>query len=424
MKRYAIAIVVVLMVLSTAWAQETRAGLEVGGGRERFQNLSAEERAKLKERFQNMRERFQNMSEAEREKFIAEMLETIPRWQNMSEAERKKMRAGVREAFGRSGGRPLGREEQLAAIKEIEEQLAKLKAAIEGAERPARGLSRDLSEDERAKLREKSTAAMRQRQTMIRAIEGQLARLRGPGPQIRLEPRASLGQLKAIHELAVKENATQTAGRLEKLIASYQRQPTDRTRDPEQRPLRDRPARREAAPEADSGKKAPAFTLNSFDGITTSLSDYRGKIVVLEWLNFECPFVRYHYDKATTMIDLAKKYKDRNVVWLAVNSTNHTTPQANIEFAAKHKLPYAILDDRSGNVGHAYGAKTTPHMYIINQRGNIVYEGAIDNSPNGKTPPGQELTNYVDVALTALVAGKDVSTKNTKPYGCTVKYPK
>ncbi|MHC4482792.1 MAG: redoxin domain-containing protein, partial [Planctomycetota bacterium] len=112
------------------------------------------------------------------------------------------------------------------------------------------------------------------------------------------------------------------------------------------------------------------------------------------------------------------------VVWLAVNSTNHTTVKQNKDWAAKHKLPYPILDDRPGAVGRAYGATNTPHMYIISTEGNIVYEGAIDNSPNGKTPDGEKMINYVDKALAELTAGKAVSTAKTKPYGCSVKYPR
>ncbi len=174
----------------------------------------------------------------------------------------------------------------------------------------------------------------------------------------------------------------------------------------------------------DSGTRAKPFTLTSFDSKTIRLADYRGKTVVLEWLNFECPFVKYHYDKAGTMIDLAKKYKDQNVVWLAINSTNHTTLEANKAFAAQHDLPYPILDDRPGTVGRAYGAKTTPHMFVIDPRGNIVYEGAIDNAPLGKTSNGEEVVNYVDQVLAALVANKDIGIRETKPYGCSVKYAK
>jgi len=123
------------------------------------------------------------------------------------------------------------------------------------------------------------------------------------------------------------------------------------------------------------------------------------------------------------MDDLARKYKNKNVVWLAVNSTNHTTPEANLQFIKKHKLGYPILDDRSGKVGRAYGAKTTPHIFIIDGNGDIVYDGAIDNAPMGKTPDGQKPVNYVDKALAELTAGGKVSTSNTKSYGCSVKYP-
>jgi peroxiredoxin len=174
--------------------------------------------------------------------------------------------------------------------------------------------------------------------------------------------------------------------------------------------------------ESKAGKKAPGFTLKSFDGKEINLSDHRGKIVVLEWFNDECPYVKYHYDTVNTMVDLANKFKAKNVVWLAINSTNHTTPKQNKEFSAKHNLPYPILDDRPGKVGRAYSATNTPHMFIIDAKGNIVYEGAIDNSPMGKIPEGEKLTNHVDKALAELTSGKAVSMPKTQPYGCSVKY--
>ena len=173
--------------------------------------------------------------------------------------------------------------------------------------------------------------------------------------------------------------------------------------------------------EPEVARKAPNFTLNSFDGKAISLSDYKGKIVVLEWFNYECPFVLRHYGNKSTMIGLANKYKDSNVVWLAINSTSHATPKANIEFAQKRKLPYPILDDRSGAVGRAYGAMTTPHMYVIDEKGSIAYQGAIDNNETGRKTQG--VINYVDKALAELTGGKQVSTTDTMPYGCTVKYP-
>jgi peroxiredoxin len=170
--------------------------------------------------------------------------------------------------------------------------------------------------------------------------------------------------------------------------------------------------------------EAPDFALRSFGGKYVSLADNKGKIVVLEWFNQECPFSKYHYDKATTMIDLANKYKDKGVVWLAIDSTNHITDKKDEDFAAKYKLPYPILDDRSGAVGRAYGARTTPHMFIIDAKGGIVYNGAIDNAPVGKVKKGESAVNYVDQALAELTAGKAVSVATSKPYGCNVKYIK
>jgi peroxiredoxin len=173
----------------------------------------------------------------------------------------------------------------------------------------------------------------------------------------------------------------------------------------------------QAKPE--SGSMAPAFTLKNYEGTTVSLSDYKGKIVVLEWFNYECPFVKYHYEKAKTITTLADKYKDKNVVWLAINSTAHLTTDKNKEFAEKYNIKAPILDDRTGKTGRAYGAKTTPHMFIIDTEGKIVYSGAIDNSPLGRT---KDVVNYVDKALSELVSSKAVSIPSTEPYGCSVKY--
>jgi len=178
----------------------------------------------------------------------------------------------------------------------------------------------------------------------------------------------------------------------------------------------------ESEAQTETSKKTPEFTLKSFGGKEISLSDYKGKIVVLEWFNDECPYVRHHYEKANTMLGLANKYRAKNVVWLAINSTNHTTPRQNKDFAAKHNMPYPILDDRPGKVGRAYGATNTPHIFIIDTKGDIAYEGAIDNSPRGKTRDGEKPTNYVNKALAELVSGKSVSLPKTKLYGCSVKY--
>lgn len=312
--------------------------------------------------------------------------------------------------------------------------------------REGRGMFQDLSPEEMLKLREKWPTMsqeereqfrnqMRERMGAPRPATGREGQTRMTDrfeeqiAQMRAKHQEFVGELKAIRDLAVKEKARQTTERLDKLINKHQKeyeetlQSLEQRRDRFEKMRRERPDRKPGAEELEAGKPAPPFTLKSFDGKTINLSGYRGKTVVLEWLNFECPFVNYHYDKPKTMIKLANKYKNKNVVWLAINSTSHTTPEANKDFAEKQKLPYPLLDDRPGRVGRAYGAKTTPHMYVINRRGRIVYDGAIDNAPLGKVPGGQELINYVDKALAELTTGRRVSTGNTEPYGCSVKYP-
>jgi peroxiredoxin len=249
----------------------------------------------------------------------------------------------------------------------------------------------------------------------IKTLEQQIETL-----QIRHEK--DMEELQAIYKIAVEEKATKTARQLAGLIEKRQKDYNTQLAALEGRLkiARERSSLQVLA--ADSDKKAPDFTLSTFDGKPVKLSDYRGKTVVLEWMNFECPFSMYHYATKPTMVELAKKYKDQNVVWLTINSTSHTTPQANLDFAKQYKIQSPILDDRSGKVGHAYGAATTPHIYIVNARGNIVYEGAIDNAPVGKVEGG-EYVNYVDKALAEITGGKAVSTPKTKSYGCTVKYP-
>ncbi len=169
------------------------------------------------------------------------------------------------------------------------------------------------------------------------------------------------------------------------------------------------------------GDAAPAFTLADTVGNEVSLSDFEGKIVVLEWLNPDCPFVQRHY-KAGTMKNLATKYDGEGVVWLTINSTNYMDGAANAKFKAENDLPYTILVDQSGEVGHLYDAKTTPHMYIIDGTGTLIYIGAIDDDPRGNK--GEPAVNYVAVALDEVLAGSAVTTAETKPYGCSVKYKK
>lgn len=163
---------------------------------------------------------------------------------------------------------------------------------------------------------------------------------------------------------------------------------------------------------------APAFTLMNQEGRPVSLADYAGRIVVLEWTNYECPFVKHHAAVGTTKA-LAGKWREQGVVWLAVNSTKHATRELDAAWIASSALPYPILEDFDGKVGHAYGARTTPHLFIVGKDGRLAYRGAIDDD---RRLAGKPAVNYVEQALAELTAGKPVSRPATEPYGCSVKY--
>lgn len=184
------------------------------------------------------------------------------------------------------------------------------------------------------------------------------------------------------------------------------------------------------APDAEGivGKPAPDFTLPDLDGKEVSLASFKGKTVVLEWFNPGCPYVKNSHTVGS-LVDTAKKHTANGVVWLAINSNapgkQGHEPADNAAAAANWGLEHPILRDVDGKVGKAYGATNTPHMFVIDKDGTVVYAGAIDNSPDGerKSPQGSDtVINYVDAAIEALSAGKPVETPSTKAYGCTVKY--
>ncbi|HZX41266.1 MAG TPA: redoxin domain-containing protein [Myxococcaceae bacterium] len=171
---------------------------------------------------------------------------------------------------------------------------------------------------------------------------------------------------------------------------------------------------------ADVGQPAPAFTLRDEMGASHALEQYRGKIVVLEWTNPECPFVQRHY-AAKTMQKTLASFAGKKVVWLAVDSTSHNTPAKSKSWKAEQAFTYPVLQDASGDVGRAYGAKTTPHMFVIDEKGVLRYAGGIDDDPRGhSTTP----TNFVEKSVNALLAGQPVSPSTSEPYGCSVKYGK
>jgi peroxiredoxin len=168
------------------------------------------------------------------------------------------------------------------------------------------------------------------------------------------------------------------------------------------------------------GQPAPQFKLDDQAGKPVALSDFKGKIVVLEWTNIDCPFVQRHM-KEKTAATLAEKYKADGVAWLAIDSTSTHNTAMNARTIADHNLPFPILNDSTGTVGKEYGAKTTPHIFIVNKDGTLAYIGGMDNDPEGKKT---DRVNYVAKALDELIAGKTVSTPETRSYGCSVKYAK
>jgi peroxiredoxin len=177
----------------------------------------------------------------------------------------------------------------------------------------------------------------------------------------------------------------------------------------------------------ETGADAPAFSLQDIDGKKRALADAKGSFVVLEWTNHGCPFVKKHYDSGI-MQALQKEFTAQGVTWLSICSSGkgkegHLTPaewkKVNAE---KNGAASAVLLDPSGTVGKLYGAKTTPHMFVINKEGKIIYQGAIDDTPSADPADAAKAKNYVREALNEALAGKAVTVSETKPYGCGVKY--
>jgi peroxiredoxin len=175
------------------------------------------------------------------------------------------------------------------------------------------------------------------------------------------------------------------------------------------------------------GSPAPDFTAQDTYGRTHTLSQYKGKFVVLEWHNRECPYTRKHYDSGN-MERLQKEWTSRGIVWFTVISSAPgqqgymTAEQENAYVSQVKASPTAVLLDPTGQLGHRYGAKTTPHMFIINPAEVLIYDGGIDDKPTTDVADIATARNYVSQALEEALAGKPVSTPVSRPYGCSVKY--
>ncbi|HET7525869.1 MAG TPA: redoxin domain-containing protein [Burkholderiaceae bacterium] len=171
------------------------------------------------------------------------------------------------------------------------------------------------------------------------------------------------------------------------------------------------------------GSAAPAFATKDLSGKTIALADFKGKYVVLEWTNPDCPYVRKHYNSGN-MPATQKQAMAKGAVWLSVSTGDtHTASELLSWQQTKGAVPTATLADADGKLARAYGAKTTPHMYIVDPHGTLIYAGAIDSKPSSNPADIQTATNYVDQALGEAMAGKSVSRATTQAYGCSVKYP-
>jgi hypothetical protein len=175
------------------------------------------------------------------------------------------------------------------------------------------------------------------------------------------------------------------------------------------------------------GKPAPDFTATDTNGKVHKLSEYRGKFVVLEWTNRGCPYTQKHYNSGN-MQRLQREWTSKSVIWLTVVSSAPgeqgyvTAPEENAYLRENSAAPTAVLLDPTGTVGHLYDAKTTPHMFIINSQGMLIYNGAIDDRPTTDLADVNSAKNYVSASLQEATSGKPVSNPTTRPYGCSVKY--
>jgi peroxiredoxin len=196
-----------------------------------------------------------------------------------------------------------------------------------------------------------------------------------------------------------------------------------------------RPARVQEAPtqppladgqvHAAIGEPAPDFDLLDLEGRRYKLSHFRGKMIVLEWFNPDCAAVVYAYGEGE-LREMKARHASNGIVWLTINSSAPGETGADLalnqQFVANHHLTQPILLDPTGVVGRSYGARTTPEMFVVNERGVLVYSGALDNAPRGRVQSLAQKTNYVEMAIADLRSGHAVTQTNTRPYGCEIRY--
>jgi len=249
-------------------------------------------------------------------------------------------------------------------------------------------------------------------QRQIDGLQGQMARLSA-------KKRELIGKLEAIDTQAKKEGAQETARQVQQLVEQINSSYAAERKDLERKLSRFKQVaqkiERKERLEKNVGSKARGFTLKDSQGKDVSLNDHRGKIIVLEWMSPECPYSRYYYERKIVP-RLIKQYKDKGVVWLTINSVPGVTAKQNKAFVERYSLTHPVLNDVSGMVARTYGARKTPHIFIIDRKGMIAYNGAIDDSP-AKGGKQKQISKYVEKALAQLVAGKPVSVSYSEAIG-------
>ena len=250
-------------------------------------------------------------------------------------------------------------------------------------------------------------------------LQRQIDELQAQMTRLNAKKRELIGKLDTIAAQAKKERALETARQVQQLMEQINSSHAAERKDLERKLSRFKQVaqkiERKERLEKNVGSRARGFTLKDSQGKDVALNDHKGEIIVLEWMSPECPYSRYYYERKI-IPRLVKQYKDAGVVWLTINSTVGVTAKQNKAFVKRYGLTHPVLNDVSGMVARAYGARKTPHIFIIDRKGMIAYNGAIDDSP-AKGGKQQQVNSYAEKALAQLVAGKPVSMAYSEPVG-------
>ena len=250
-------------------------------------------------------------------------------------------------------------------------------------------------------------------------LQRQIDELQAQMAKLNAKKRELVSKLEAIADQAEKEKAPETALQVQQLVeqinSSYAAERKDLERKLSRFKQVSQKIERKEKLEKNVGARARGFTLKDSQGKDVSLNAHKGKIIVMEWMNPDCAYTRYYYERKIVP-RLIKQYQEKGVVWLTINSGADATPKVNKAFVERYRLSHPVLMDATGMVARAYGARKTPHIFVIDRKGMIAYNGALDDSP-AKSGKQKQVNSYADKALAQLVAGKPVSVSYSEPIG-------